>query len=54
MTTLLIAYISPETTLPVASAIAAAVGFVLAAGRTTWRLLTRTKQVVGDDQAKPV
>jgi hypothetical protein len=54
MTTLLIAYISPETTLPIASAIAAAVGFVLAAGRTTWRLLTRAKQVVVDDHAKRI
>jgi hypothetical protein len=54
MTTLLIAYISPETTLPIASVIAASVGFVLAVGRTTWRFLKKTKQTVVGDQTRHV
>ncbi len=38
MSTLIFAYFGPETTLPVASVLAAAVGFILASGRlvTSW------------------
>lgn len=42
----MIAYISPETTLPIASVIAASVGFVLTVGRTAWKWLKRAKQSV--------
>jgi type IV secretory pathway VirB2 component (pilin) len=34
-----LAYLGPETTLPLASALVAVVGFFLAFGRNSWRLI---------------
>jgi len=50
----MIAYISPETTLPIASAIAASVGFALTVGRTAWRFLKKTKQAVVGEHVKRI
>jgi hypothetical protein len=36
------AYFTPELTFPLASALAAAVGFIMLVGRAPYRLITRT------------
>ena len=46
MSTILLAYVGPETTLPLVSALAASVGFVLAFWRSTWRLLKKAGRAI--------
>ena len=52
MSAILIAYMFPETTLPMASVVAASVGFVLTFGRVAWKFVKGAKPSVAEHRGK--